>query len=125
VLGTLIAATVLSVLLAAVGLLAAARGGARDERVETDLSEQGVGRRGLRAELRVRLALSAALGVLAGLVVAVVLTQLAVTSVRAAGTVTDPSPPVVPVVPWPELTAWAAGLLAVLAAAGWGASVHD
>ena len=125
VLGTLIAATALSVLLAAVGLLAAARGGARDERVETDLSEQGIGRRGLRAELRIRLALSAVLGVVVGLAVAAVLTQLAVASVRAAGTVSDPSPPVVPVVPWPELAAWAFGLLVVLAVAGWGASVHD
>jgi hypothetical protein len=125
VLGTLIAATALSVLLAAVGLLAAARGGARDARVETDLAEQGVGVRGRRAELRIRLALSAVLGVAAGLVIAVVLTQLAVASVRAAGTVTDPSPPVVPVVPWPQLAAWAAGLLVVLAVAGWGVPVRD
>ena len=53
VLGTLIAATALSVVLAAVGLLTALRGGARDERAETDLKEQGVGLRGRRAELRV------------------------------------------------------------------------
>ena len=58
VLGTLVAATALSVLLAAVGLLTALLGGARDERVETDLMEQGVGSRGLRAELRTRLALA-------------------------------------------------------------------
>jgi len=117
VLGTLIAATTLSVLLAVVGLLAALLGGARDERVESDLEEQGVGPRGLRAELRVRLALASALGVIAGLGIAVLLTRLAVASVRAAGTVADPRPPVVTVVPWPALAAWGAGTLAVLALA--------
>ena len=63
VLGTLIAATALSAVLAVVGLLAALLGGVRDERVESDLTEQGVGPRGLRAELRVRLALASLLGV--------------------------------------------------------------
>ncbi len=128
VLGTLIAATALSVLLAAVGLLTALRGGARDERVETDLMEQGVGSRGLRAELRTRLALSAVLGVVVGLGIAAALTRLAVASVRAAGTVADPAPPVVPVVPWPQLAAWTVGMLAVLAIAGWlgtRAAVHE
>ena len=118
VLGTLIAATVLSVVLAVVGLLTALLGGARDTRAESDLSEQGVGPRGLRAELRVRLALASVLGVIAGLGIAVLLTRLAVASVRAAGTVADPSPPVVTVVPWAELAAWGAGALAVLALAG-------
>jgi len=119
VLDTLIAAAVLSVVLAAVGLLTALRGGARDERVESDLREQGVGPRGLRAELRARLTLTAALGVVVGLGIAVLLTRLAVASVRAAGTVADPSPPVVPVVPWPALAAWGAGTFGVLALAGW------
>ncbi len=118
VLGTLIAATALSVVLAVIGLLTALLGGARDERAESDLAEQGVGPRGLRAELRVRLALASVLGVIAGLGLAVLLTRLAVASVRAAGTVADPSPPVVTVVPWAELAAWGAGTLAVLALAG-------
>ena len=118
VLGTLIAATVLSVVLAVVGLLTALLGGARDARAESDLSEQGVGPRGLRAELRVRLALASVLGVIAGLGIAVLLTRLAVASVRAAGTVADPSPPVATVVPWAALAAWGAGTLAVLALAG-------
>jgi hypothetical protein len=118
VLGTLIAATVLSVVLAVVGLLTALLGGARDTRAESDLSEQGVGPRGLRAELRVRLALASVLGVIVGLGIAVLLTRLAVASVRAAGTVADPSPPVVTVVPWAALAAGAAGTLAVLALAG-------
>jgi hypothetical protein len=118
VLGTLIAATALSVVLAVVGLLTALLGGARDERASRDLSEQGVGPRGLRAELRVRFALASVLGVIVGLGIAVLLTRLAVASVRAAGTVADPSPPVVTVVPWAELAAWGAGALAVLALAG-------
>ena len=119
VLGTLIAATALSVVLAVVGLLAALLGGVRDERVEADLQEQGVGPRGLRAELRVRLVLASLLGVIVGVGIAVLLTRLAVASVRAAGTVADPSPPVVTVLPWTALAAWSAGTFAVLALAGW------
>jgi len=117
VLGTLIAATALSVVLAVVGLLTALLGGARDKRAESDLTEQGVGPHGLRAELRVRLALASVLGVIVGLGIAVLLTRLAVATVRAAGTVADPSPAVVTVVPWPALAAWGAGTLAVLALA--------
>jgi hypothetical protein len=119
VLGTLIAATALSVVLAVVGLLTMLLGGARDERVESDLDEQGVGPRGIRAELRVRLALVSALGVVVGLGIAALLTRLAVASVRAAGTVANPRPPVVTVMPWAALAAWGAGTLAVLALAGW------
>jgi hypothetical protein len=117
-LGTLIAATALSVALAVVGLLTALLGGARDERAAGDLAEQGAGPRALRVELRVRLTLATVLGVLAGLGIAVLLTRLAVASVRAAGTVADPVPPVVTVVPWVQLAAWGAGTLAVLALAG-------
>jgi hypothetical protein len=119
VLGTLIAATALSVLLAVVGLLAALLGGARDERVGSDLKEQGVGPRGLRAELRVRLALASLLGVIVGLGIAVLLTRLAVASVRGAGAVADPRPPVVTVVPWAALTVWSLGTFTVLMLAGW------
>jgi hypothetical protein len=119
VLGTLIAATALSVLLAVVGLLTTLLGGTRDERVESDLEEQGVGPRGLRAELRVRLTLMSMLGVTVGLGIAALLTRLAVASVRAAGTIASPRPPVVTVVPWAALAAWGAGTFAVLALAGW------
>jgi len=119
VLGTLIAATALSVLLAVAGFLTTLLGGTRDERVESDLDEQGVGPRGIRAELRVRLALVSVLGVVAGLGIAALLTRLAVASVRAAGTVANPRPPVVTVVPWAALAAWGAGVFAVLALAGW------
>jgi hypothetical protein len=119
VLGTLIAATALSVLLAVIGLLTTLLGGTRDERVESDLEEQGVGPRGLRAELRFRLALVSVLGVIVGLGIAALLTRLAVASVRAAGTVANPRPPVVTVVPWAALAAWGADTFAVLALAGW------
>ena len=119
VLGTLIAATALSMLLVVIGFLTTLLGGTRDERVESDLEEQGVGPCGLRAELRVRLALVSVLGVIAGLGIAALLTQLAVASVRAAGTVANPRPPVVTVVPWAALAAWGAGTFAVLALAGW------
>ena len=119
VLGTLIAATALSVLLAVLGLLAALLGGARDPRVQSDLAEQGVGPRGLRAELRVRLALAGLLGVVTGLAIAVLLTRLAVASVSSVGLAADPRPPVVTVVPWAALAAWGAGTAAVLALAGW------
>ena len=118
VFGTLIAAAALSVVLAVIGLLTALLGGTRDERAEADLTEQGVGPRGLRAELRVRLALASALGVIAGLGIAVLLTRLAVASVRAAGTVADPRPPVVTVVPWAALVIGGAATFAALALAG-------
>jgi len=117
--GTLAAAAALSLVLAVTGLLTALLGGARDQRAESDLTEQGVGPRGLRTELRARLALASAAGVIAGLGIAGLLTRLAVAGVRAAGTVADPSPPVVTVVPWAELAAWGAGTLALLALASW------
>jgi hypothetical protein len=119
VLETLIAAATVSVALAVVGLLTALLGGVRDERAEADLSEQGVGSRGLRAELRVRLALTSVLGVVVGLGIAVLLTRLAVASVRAVGAVADPRPPVVTVVPWAALAAWGAGVAGLLMLAAW------
>ena len=119
VLGTLIAATALSVLLAVVGLLTMLFGGTRDERLESDLEEQGIGPRGLRSELRVRLALVSVLGVIVGLGIAALLTRLAVASVRAAGTVANPVPPVMTVVPWAALAAWGVGTFAVLGLTGW------
>jgi hypothetical protein len=119
VLDTLTAATALAAVLAVIGLLTMLLGGARDERAESDLQEQGVGPHGLRAELRVRLALVSALGVVVGLGIAALLTRLAVASVHAAGTVANPRPPVVTVVPWAALAAWGAGTFAVLALAGW------
>jgi hypothetical protein len=118
VLGTLSAATVLAAVLALLGLLVSMRGGAREERVERDLEAQGVGPAGLRRELRVRLLVTAGLGVVVGGVVAVLLTRLAVATVRAAGTVAVPRPPLVTVEPWWSLTLWAAAVFAALAVGG-------
>lgn len=119
VLGTLVAAAALSAALAVLGLLTALLGGARDDRIADDLEAQGFGPRALRAELRMRLALASAFGVLAGLAIAVLLTRLAVAGVRAAGTVENPRPPLVTVVPWAALVAWGVGSLVVLTLAGW------
>ncbi len=119
VLGTLEAATALAGALAVLGLLVSLLGGVRDEPVERDLVAQGVGPRGLRRELQLRLLLAAALGVAIGLGVAALLTRLAVLSVRAATTLGVPHPPLVTVAPWPELVLWGLAALAALAAAGW------
>jgi hypothetical protein len=113
VLGTLLAAAGLAGALAVLGLVVSLLGAARDERVERDLEAQGVGPRRLRSELRMRLSLAGALGVLIGLVITIALTGLAVTTVQAATTVAAPSPPLVTVVPWGELAVF--GLVAILA----------
>ena len=105
VLGTAIASAALSAALSVVGLLTALLGGARDERIERDL-EEGIGPRALRAEVLMRLMLASVLGVCIGLAIAVVLTRLAVASVRAAGTTANPRPPLVTVAPWVQLGAW-------------------
>jgi hypothetical protein len=119
VLGTLIAASALAAVLAALGLLIALLGSARDPRIESDLVAQGVGPRALRAELRVRLLLAGVIGVCAGAVIGVVLTRLVVATVRAAGTVAAPSPPVVAVAPWLALVIWSLAVLAALGLGTW------
>ncbi len=115
-LGTLLAAAGLAAALAVLGLMVSLLGAARDERVQQDLEAQGVGPRGLRAELQMRLALAGALGVLIGLAIAVALTGLAVATVQAAATLATPNPPLVTVVPWGELAAF--GLVAIVALIG-------
>ena len=122
VLGTLIAASALAAVLAALGLLVALLGSARDPQIEADLVAQGVGPRAMRAELRVRLLLAGAIAVCAGAVIAVVLTRLAVATVRAAGTMAAPSPPVVAVAPWLGLALWSLAVLAALGLATWAAT---
>ncbi len=119
VLGALLAGTVVSGVLAILGLLVALLGAARDERVERDLLAQGVGPRALRSELRLRLILAAALGVGAGLGIGVLLTRLAVATVQAAGTIAVPRPPVVTVAPWAELALWASVAILALSATAW------
>jgi hypothetical protein len=117
VLGTLVAAALLSACLAILGLLVALLGAGRDERVERDLIAQGAGPRELRRELLLRLVLAAALGVAVGIALAALLTRLAVASVRAAGAVAAPQPPLLTVAPWGQLVLWAAVALAALAGA--------
>jgi hypothetical protein len=122
VLGTLVAATALAAALAVLGLLVTLLGAARDERVQRDLVVQGVGPRALRRELRLRMLLAGALGTAVGLAVAVLLTRLAVASVRAAGTVAVPQPPLVMVAPWGQLVAWGLVAIGAFAATSWVAS---
>jgi hypothetical protein len=114
VLGTLIAAASLAALLAALGLLVSLLGEARDERIERDLVAQGVGPGGLRRELRTRMLVAGVLGVAVGLGVAALLTRLAVATVRAAGAIPDPQPPLVTVAPWAQLLLWSLAALAIL-----------
>jgi hypothetical protein len=122
VLGTLIAGAGLAAALAIVGLLVSLLGGGRDRQVERDLVAQGVGARGLRHELRLRMTLASVLGVAAGLVIAGLLTVLAVASVRAGITLAAPQPPLVAVTPWLALALWGVAILAALQVAGWLAS---
>src|SRR5205807_3109166 len=46
-------------------------------------------------------------------------TRLAVAGVSAAATAAVPRPPLVTVVPWTQLAAWAAAVLVMLVVAGW------
>jgi hypothetical protein len=115
---TLLAAAVLWAAVAALGLVTALIGPGRDRLIERDLEAQGMGPRALRLEARARVAVAGALGVAAGIVIALVLTRLAVASVRAGTTVGPPRPPLVTVVPVAQLGAWVAIVVAVLASAG-------
>ncbi len=117
VLGTSLAAAAVSAGLSVLGLLTALLGGARDERIERDLEAQGVGPRALRAEVRMRMLIASGLGVSVGLAIAVLLTGLAVETVRAAGASANPQPPVVTVIPWLALALWGIAAIAVLALA--------
>ena len=118
VLGTLLAAAGLAAALALFGLPTCMLGSGRDRRLEDDLEAQGIGPRGLRQQARIRLWLAALLGVASGLVVAVVLTTLAVASVGSSGIVENPRPSLVTVVPWLELGAWGLGAALALGVAG-------
>ena len=84
VLGTLLAAAVIAVSLALVGLLVALLGAMRDPRAERELAVHGLGPRALAHELRLRIVIAAALGLLAGFALAAVLTRLAVAAVGSS-----------------------------------------
>jgi hypothetical protein len=116
VLRTLLAASLLTDLLAVIGLLVTLLGPARDRRVEDDLIAQGVGPAALRRETQLRLLVTATLGVVLGAVIGIALTRLAVAAVRAAAGVAVPQPPVLAVAPWAELGLWSLAALAAFTA---------
>lgn len=120
--GTQLAAAALSAVLAVLGLLLVLHGPFRDRRFEEDLEAQGLRPAGLRAELRTRLAVAAALGIPPGVALALLLDKLAVAAVGSSLTGQPPEPPVVAVVPAGQLFAWAAGLAVLLLGAGWAAT---
>jgi hypothetical protein len=119
VLGVLVAAAAIGVTLAVIGLLVALLGTLRDERAERELAVHGLGPRALARELRARIVVAAALGLVAGVVVSVVLTRLAVAAVSSAATLTAPRPPLVTVAPWAELGLLAFGTLAAFWLVSW------
>ncbi len=118
VLRALVAAAAVSGALSVLGMLLALIGSLRDPHVERDLEEQGMGPRLLRTELRARFVLASALGAVAGFLIALLLTIVAVSSVSAAVGDPHPQPPLVTVVPWGELAAWTFGAVAILTLAG-------
>jgi hypothetical protein len=118
VIGTLLTAGAIGGALAVLGLLLVVGGAFRDRSIERDLEAQGVGPRGLRRELRLRLALASALGVWPGLLIAVLIDRLAVATVGATESGT-PQPPLVTVVPWVELAGLGAAITALCLLLGW------
>jgi hypothetical protein len=116
VLGTLLSAAAVGLALAVVGMLAALIGGGREPRLAADLSEQGIGPRGLRRELRLRFAIASVSGVVSGALVGIALIGLAVAGVRAAFGPTQPT--VIAVLPLGALLLFVVVALGALAAAG-------
>jgi hypothetical protein len=118
VLGTLLAAAAVAAALTVLGLLATLLGPGRDRRTERDYAELGLGPAAIRDELQVRMAVAIVTGVLAGVGLTLLLTRLAVASVRAA-IVAAPQPPLVTIVPGPTLVAVTGGALVLLSGVGW------
>jgi hypothetical protein len=121
VIGTLIGAALVALALALAGLQAVLVGAVRDARLEDDLAGLGVGPRGLRAELRMRLATAAVTGTLGGIAVAVLLTGLTVAGVGSALGTSRPS--VIAVVPVGVLALWMLVALAALGLISWAATL--
>jgi hypothetical protein len=122
VLGTLVAAAAIGLALALLGLLMALLGSLRDARAERELRVYGLGPRALTTELRLRVALAAGLGLLAGFALAAILTRLAVAAVRTATTLAAPQPPLVTVTPWGELALLALAALVTVILSSWPAA---
>jgi hypothetical protein len=119
VLGTLVGAAAVSGAMAIVGLLASLAGAMREPRAERDLEIQGLGPRQLAVQLGLRVLVAGALGTIGGLVLAELLTRLAVATVRAAGAVAVPDPPLVAVAPLAQLALLGVGALGAFTIAGW------
>jgi hypothetical protein len=123
VIGTLLIAGAIAGALAVLGLLVVVGGPFRDRSIERDLEAQGIGPRGLRRELRLRLGLASVLGVWPGLLIAVLIDRLAVSTVGATE-VGTPQPPLVTVVPWLQLVGLGAAITALCLLLGWVATAR-
>jgi len=100
------AGAVLALVLALGGLLLSVASAVRDERAELfDLEAQGVAPRDLRTELRLRAALVGGAGLIAGLLVGGLLSQLAADLVQIAAGGGAPQPPLEPRAGWAPLLA--------------------
>src|SRR6185312_224265 len=100
------AGAVLALVLALGGLLLSVASAVRDERAELfDLEAQGVAPRDLRTELRLRAALVGGAGLIAGLLVGGLLSQLAADLVQVAAGGGAPQPPLQPRAGWVPLLA--------------------
>jgi hypothetical protein len=117
--GTLLAASAVSALLALIGLMLVVQGPFRDPRVEEDLVTQGLGPVGLRSDLRTRLIVTGALGIVPGVGVALLLDRLAVAAVGSQGTGRPTVPSLVTVLPALPLAGWATGAAALVVAIAW------
>ena len=113
---TLVAAALVALALAIVGLLLGVVSDLRDERGELfDLEAQGAAPALLRRQARLRAAVVAGVGIAGGLLTAVVLSRVVVGLVRLTANATQPEPPLRLAIDW-LLVALAVGVYAVVAA---------
>jgi hypothetical protein len=113
---TLIAAALVALALALVGLLLGVLSDLRDERGELfDLEAQGAPPALLRRQARLRAAVVAGVGIAGGLLSAIVLSRVVVGLVRLTANATQPEPPLRLAIDW-LLVALAVGVYAAVAA---------
>jgi hypothetical protein len=113
---TLVAAALVALALAVVGLLLGVVSDLRDERGELfDLEAQGAAPSLLRRQARLRAAVVAGVGIAGGLLTALVLSRVVVGLVRLTANATQPEPPLRVAVDW-LLVALAIGVYAAVAA---------
>jgi len=113
---TLVAAALVALALAIVGLLLGVVSDLRDERGELfDLEAQGAAPALLRRQARLRAAVVAGVGIAGGLLTAVVLSRVVVGLVRLTANATQPEPPLRLAVDW-LLVALAVGVYAAVTA---------